>query len=57
MAAGDGRLGGTEELIARVVLRSGRIYDAAACLRGPGISAQGREVRAMREPARAARPE
>jgi hypothetical protein len=48
-------LGGAEELIARVVLRTGRIYEAAACLRGPGTPIQEGEVRAMLESARAAR--
>jgi hypothetical protein len=48
-------LGGAEELIARVVLRTGRVYEAAACLRGPGTPVQESEVRAMFESARAAR--
>jgi hypothetical protein len=48
-------LGGAEELIARVVLRTGRIYEAAACLRGPGMPAPERELRAMLASARAAR--
>jgi hypothetical protein len=30
-------LGGDEELTARVVLQGGRVFDAAACLRGPGV--------------------
>jgi hypothetical protein len=40
-------LGGDEELTARVVLRGGGVYEAAACLRGPGVAAHDREVRAM----------
>lgn len=40
-------LGGEEELLARLVLRGGRIYDAAACLRGPGLVEHDREVRLM----------
>jgi hypothetical protein len=48
-------LGGDRELLARVVLRGGRIYDAAACLRGPGLAALDGEVRAMLASARAAR--
>jgi hypothetical protein len=45
-------LGGDEELTARVVLRGGRIYEAAACIRAPGVSAHEREVRAMLASAR-----
>jgi hypothetical protein len=47
-------LGGDEELLARVVLRKGRIYEAMACLRGPGVPALAGEVRAMLASARAA---
>jgi hypothetical protein len=39
-------LGGGEEISARVVLR-GRVYEAAACLRGPDEAAHASEVRAM----------
>jgi hypothetical protein len=48
-------LGGDRELLARVVLRGERVYDAAACLRGPGLAALDGEVRAMLASARAAR--
>jgi hypothetical protein len=47
-------LGGEEELLARVVLRDGRIYAAAACLRGPDLAAHEGEVRAMFASARTA---
>jgi hypothetical protein len=40
-------LGGSEELVARVVVRGGRIYQAAACLRAPGVAVHDREVRLM----------
>jgi hypothetical protein len=40
-------LGGGEEITASVVLRGGRVYEAAACLRGPDVAAHEREVRAM----------
>jgi len=40
-------LGGSEELVARVVVRGGRIYQAAACLRAPGLAVHEREVRLM----------
>ena len=40
-------LGGDEELVARVVLRGGRIYDAAACLRRPGLAEHDSEARLM----------
>jgi hypothetical protein len=46
-------LGGEEELIAQIVLHSGRIYEATACLRGPGLAAHDREARAMLASARA----
>jgi hypothetical protein len=47
-------LGGDEELTARVVLRGGRVYQAAACLRGPGLQGHDREVRAVLASARRA---
>ncbi len=47
-------LGGDEELTAQVVLRNGRIYEAYACLRGPGVPALDGEARAMLASARAA---
>ena len=40
-------LGGGEEITASVVLRGGRVYEAAACLRGPDVAAHELEVRAM----------
>jgi hypothetical protein len=47
-------LGGDEELTARVVLQGGRVFDAAACLRGPGVQTYEREVRDMLASARRA---
>jgi hypothetical protein len=41
------RLGGGEEITATVVLRGGRVYQAAACLRGPDVALHEGEVRAM----------
>ena len=40
-------LGGGEEITASVVLRGDRVYEVAACLRGPDVAAHEREVRAM----------
>ena len=45
-------LGGDEEFIARVVLRGGGVYEAGACLRGPGVAMHDGEVRAMLATAR-----
>jgi hypothetical protein len=42
-------LGGAEEITASVVLRGGRVYEVAACLRGPDVAAHERAVRAMLE--------
>jgi hypothetical protein len=40
-------IGGGKELGAEVILRDGRVYQAYACLRGPGAAAHEREVRDM----------
>jgi hypothetical protein len=48
-------LGGSEELLARVVLRTHRTYEMLACLRGPGFVAHEGAVRAMLASVRAAR--
>ena len=40
-------LGGAEEIIASVVLRGGRLYEAEACLRSPDEAPHERAVRAM----------
>jgi hypothetical protein len=50
------QLAGDEELSARVVLSGGRVYEALACIRGPDVQAQEREVRAMLASARRAHP-
>jgi hypothetical protein len=41
------RLGGGEAITASVVLRGGRVFQMAACLRGPDVGAHEGEVRAM----------
>jgi hypothetical protein len=49
-------LAGDEALIARVVLPGRRVYEATACIRGPGVQIEEREVRAMLASARRTRP-